>query len=387
MKYIPILFSLLLWSGNMWGQKTADSLLLSHIQTVPLALETDLEGLTKYLIQPVQKQEDQLRSIYLWLIHNIKYDTAALNNERINKNNQDILRRKKAICWGYSTLLEAMCEIANIPATIISGYVKAPLDQIPFLKYPTHAWNAVQLEGTWHLLDATWDSGLINSSSEFYNKFGETYYRTSPNKFIANHLPASPQWQLLDCPISIETFQLSTDSLLTAIENSDCSTVSDSITNYAALTYYDQLLLKAINAYQFNPTEENRRELGHTQIEYQEHLSDLAEALQTTQKIDSLLLVQLQMIELCEVANELTDLYDTQLENCAYNYFNYAVALSLVPLTSENEQKMTQKMLFYFQQASQWLKALPRNMFTEQALDQSKSYSDYLQKRLSANEN
>ncbi len=387
MKYIPILFSLLLWSGNMKGQTKADSLLLQHIQTVPLTLETDLEGLTNYLIQPVHKEQDKLRSIYLWLIHTIQYDIAAVDNERINKNNQDILRRKKAICWGYSTLLKAMCEIANIPATIISGYVKTSLDTTPFLKYPTHAWNAVQIEDSWYLLDATWDSGLINSPSDFYEKFGETYYCTTPSTFITNHLPASPKWQLLDCPISVETFQLSTDSLLTTIENSNCSTVSDSITNYARLTYYDQLLLEAINTYQFNPTEANRRELGHTQIEYQEYLSELAETLQANQHIDSLLLVQLQMIELCEVANELTDLYDTQLENCAYNYFNYAVALSQVSLTPENEAQLTRKMLFYFQQATQQLEALPQNIFTEQAIDQSKSYRTYLQKRLSAIEN
>lgn len=387
MKYLFILFFLLLSSFNSWSQKTIDSILLQHIQTVPLTLETDLEGLTKYLVRPVLKKEEKLRSIYLWIIHNIQYDTSAVDNKRINRNNQDILKRKKAICWGYSTLLKAMCETAGIPVVIISGYVKTSLNQTPFLKYPTHAWNAVQIEDHWHLLDATWDSGLLYSSSDFYEKFGEKYYCTSPTKFITNHLSASPKWQLLDCPISIETFQLSTDSLLTTIESSNCSTVSDSITTYAGSTYYDQLMLKAIETYQFNPTEENRRELGHTQIEYQEYLSDLAEVLQANQNIDSLLLVQLQMIELCEVANELTNLFDTQLENCAYNYFNYAVALSQVSLTSANEEQMTRKMLFYFQQASQQLENLPQNIFTEQAIKQSKSYSDYLNKRLTTTKN
>ncbi len=387
MKYLFTILFIFVWSFNTWSQKSIDSLLLQHIQTVPLALKSDLKGLTEYLITPVQRQEEKLRSIYLWIIHNIEYDNAAVDNERINKNNEDILRRKKAICWGYSTLLKSMCEIANIPTTVISGYVKTSLDQIPFLKYPTHSWNAAKINDRWYLLDATWDSGLLNNQSDFYEKFGEKYYCTSPKKFIINHLPASPKWQLLDCPISIETFQLSTDSLLSAIEISDCSTITDSITNYAELSYHDQLLLKAINTYQFNPTEDNRRELGHTQIEYQEYLSDLADALQANQNIDSLLMVQKQMIELCEVANELTDLFDTQLENCAYNYFNYAVALSQVSLTPENEEQLTRKMLFYFQQASQQLEALPQNIFTEQAIEQSKSYRDYLQKRLSAIEN
>ena len=104
MKYILILFSWLLWSGSIWGQRTTDSLLLQHIQKVPLTLETDIEGLTNYLVHPFQKEEDKLRSIYLWLIHTIQYDTSALDNKRINKNNQDILNRKKAICWGLSLI-------------------------------------------------------------------------------------------------------------------------------------------------------------------------------------------------------------------------------------------------------------------------------------------
>lgn len=384
MKNLFTLLFFFLWSFNIWSQTTIDSLLLQHIQKVPFTLNTDIEGLTKYLIQPAQTEAEKLRSIYLWLIHSIKYDVAAIDNKkRINKNNQDILTRKKAICWGYSTLLKSMCEIANIPATVISGYVKTSLNGMPFLKYPTHAWNAVQIEDRWYLLDATWDSGLLDSPSDFYEKFGEKYFFTSPNKFITNHLPANPQWQLLDCPISIKTFQLSTDSMLITIKNSNCTAIFDSVTNYATLTYHDQLLLKAISAYQFNPTEDNRKELGHTQIEYQEYLSDLAIELQSAQNIDSLLLIQLQMIDLCEVADELTDLFDTQLENCAYNYFNYAVALSQVSLTPENEQQMIQKMLFYFQQASEQLEALPRNMFIEQAIEQSESYSEYLNKRLS----
>lgn len=28
-----------------------------------------------------------------------------------------------------------------------------------------HAWNAVFLEGRWHLVDSTWGSGLVDSST------------------------------------------------------------------------------------------------------------------------------------------------------------------------------------------------------------------------------
>lgn len=31
----------------------------------------------------------------------------------------------------------------------------------------THAWNAVYLEGRWHLLDSTWGSGNVDTSGKF----------------------------------------------------------------------------------------------------------------------------------------------------------------------------------------------------------------------------
>ena len=145
---------------------------------------------------------------------------------------------------------------------------------------------------------------------------------------------------------------------------------------------FERRLYTAINAYQFNPTDDNRRELAHTQIEYQEYLSDLADQLQIDNKIDSLLLLQTQMIDLCETAGTLTTLFDTQLENCAYNYFNYAVALSQMELTADNEKQVLTTMLASFQKARVQLEDLQQNIFVEQALEQCKGYIEYLEGRL-----
>ena len=134
------------------GQNLTDEELLAHIHKMEDATATDVKKLGKYLIQPSNNEKQRFRSIYLWLIHQIDYDLKALKNRRINRSNDDILRRKKAICWGYATLLKALCKEANIKVEIISGYVKTDLEKAPFLKYPNHAWNAVQLEGQWYLV-------------------------------------------------------------------------------------------------------------------------------------------------------------------------------------------------------------------------------------------
>lgn len=376
-----VLIALFLFSTVSFGQER-DSSLLAYVQITPSSLLTDLPNLVDYLTTPYTAKEDQFRSIYLWLTHYIEYDDEAINNKRINQNNQDILDRRKAICWGYATLLKAMCEQVEIPISIITGYVRLDLKEAPFLKYPNHAWNAVQLNGKWHLVDATWDSQHIKIPSAFYQRFKTTYYLPNPAHFITNHLPADPQWQLLKCPINIAAFQQPVDTLLQIVAEIDCDTIELSIIPYEPINYYDQQLQRAINVYQFNPTDDNRRELANTQIEYQEYLSEKTERLQKEQKIDSLISVQVQMIELCEVANSLTDLFDTQKENCAYNYFNHAVALSQLELTTENEQQNLKDMQRYFELAAAKLATLPQNIFTEQALQLSKDYVEYLNERL-----
>ena len=383
MKQFCFLLLLLTSSTVLSAQIDKDSSkVLPSIVAVDKAIATDVKKLTAYLIKPANNDSEKLQRLYQWVIHNISYDTAALNNKRINHSNQDILNRKKAICWGYATLLKAMCDQAGIPAIIITGYAKNSFQKAPFLKYPNHAWNAVQINEEWQLVDATWDSGLLGKVSEFDLKFQQDYYCTPPKYFLTNHLPTIPQWQLIDCPIQVADFALAPDTIVQLAQSKDCSTTQNALQLDIYANDFERRLYTAINAYQFNPTDNNRRELAHAQIEYQEYLSDLADQLQVDSKIDSLLLLQTQMIDLCETASALTTLFDTQLENCAYNYFNYAVALSQVELTTDNEEQILTTMLTSFQKARIQLEGLQQNIFIEQALEQCKGYIEYLEERL-----
>jgi len=82
-----------------------------------------------------------------------------------------------------------MCDQAAIPAVILTGYAKTSFQEAPFLKYPNHAWNAIKIGDTWQLVDATWDSGSLRKDSDFFLKFQEDYYCTTPAYFLTNHLP------------------------------------------------------------------------------------------------------------------------------------------------------------------------------------------------------
>jgi hypothetical protein len=327
---------------------------------------------------------EKVRSIFQWLIRNIEYDKKAYQNgnRRLNRSDKDILERKKAICWGYASLFKNLCTIAGIKSEIISGYSRNNLETAPKIEEPNHAWNAVKIDSTWHLLDATWQSGYLYVKSDFEKKFGHSYFLTPPQFFIANHLPNNPNWQLLKCPISIAEYQQSPDSILSIIAHKKCISKEEVETLYALPTA-EKRIQNAIQAYEFNPTEANKRELAHAHIDYETHLSETAERFQLEKQFDSLQSVQLKMIQLCETAEQLTQLFDTQKENCAYNYFNYAVLLTqLNQKQKKQDLQKWEEILDYFEKSKVKLAALPQNFFTQQAIERCDDYIDYSQRQI-----
>jgi len=366
--------------------QTDFSIIEKHVKNTPDSIEFDIAKLMDYLVISATNEKDKVTSIYQWLIRNIKYDHVAYKNgnRRINRSNQDILKRKEAICWGYATLFKAMCEEINIPCEIISGYGRTSLNAKPDLESPNHAWNSVQIDSIWYLLDATWDSNASGAVSDFERKYGHTYFLTPPKYFLVNHLPAAPDWQLLKCPITPEEYQLSAAAIVVLAERNGCETSTEQ-PSLTQISIQDKRLMIAIKTYQFNPTEQNKRELGFAQLDYEAYLTEISERLQLAQDFDSLLIVQGEMIQLCETAAQLTELFDTQKENCAYNFFNYAVTLTQVTVNAaESDIQKWTNVLSYLEKAQEQLKILPQNMFTENALAHCIDYIAYAKSNIEA---
>jgi len=359
--------------------QTDMTIIEKHIKNTPDSIEFDITKLTKYLIAPATNEKEKVVSIYQWLIRNIQYDRIAYQNgnKRINRSNKDILERGKAICWGYATLFQAMCAEIDIPCEIISGYGRTTLDAEPNLESPNHAWNSVKIDNVWYLLDTTWDSGVIGGVSDFEQKYGHNYFLTPPKYFLVNHLPADPNWQLVACPISPEEYKLSTTAIVTLAEREGCEKTTE-LAEVEQMQIQDKRLMTAIQAYEYNPTKMNRRELAFAHLDYEAYLTEISERLQLKQDFDSLLMVQTEMIQLCETAAQLTDLFDTQKENCAYNFFNYAVALTQVTSNeAEPDIQKWMKVVNYLEHAQTRLKDLPQNTFTEDALRLCADYITY----------
>ncbi len=373
----------LLISAFVYGQ-SKDNLSFVHIdnhaQNTPFEVEKEVSLLANYLTKPALNDFDKARSFYVWLTTNVVYDMQAYKNgrQRINKSNEDILKRKRAVCFGYSKFFKALCDEVGLSSQVISGYSKGSLTSTPKLEEPDHAWNAVKLEGKWYLLDATWGAGVVYRKSDFVHEFSDEYFLTLPEKLIVNHLPADPMWQLLPCAISAKDFKDSPNNLLKKVSDvpQDCVNYADSLAVFEQLDYHQKMLKTAINTYTFNPSQQNAKRLGHAYMDYEAYLDAKAVKLQASNAIDQLMAIQQEMIQTSEQAKKYTTLYDRQKENLAYTYMNLAATLSKrLPDFEANQDyyemvNIYEEILPYFEKAKEMLDALPPSLFIESALEQ-----------------
>ena len=386
-----ILFLLLSFSWmSLTAQPGRDHRSLDrHARRAPAALQEDLSALVAYLVEAAESEEEKARVIYVWITEHIRYDETAYRagRGRINRSNADILRRGQAVCFGYATLFRDMCVQAGLTAEVISGYSKGTLTAAPGLAEVDHAWNAVQLDGEWRLLDATWGSSVVQKENNFVQVEAETYWLTSPERFVLNHLPSQPMWQLLDCPITPATFRQSPAAIQAALTATEpCFYYADSIRRWRVLPPSRRRLESARTAFRYHPTAANRNELGHSYFDYAGTLSDRAEVLQADGALDSLIRVQEAIIAACSRGwRYAAQRYDWQTELYVNVLINQAVARYQAqaletPPDPEKVQATYATMQRLLSQALELLDELPPDSFyARQVRAQCRSYLEMVE--------
>lgn len=267
-----ILILLVLSYTNIYAQSNSSNFeeIDAHALAAPEQVSTNTSSLAKYLSQVATTDLEKVRGIYTWMTHHIRYDvetylnwgvghTVMVDDTKAERKRimQETLKNRLGVCQGYSELFDALCKKMGIKSYIIVGYSKSygTHNIVKEIVEPDHTWNAVWIDEQWHLIDPTWGSGFINQSLTFTPSPDNRFFLTAPDKLIYTHLPADPMWQLLDCPISFDTFKQDSSSIqLAAQKEKVCYVFQDSIRRFLQLPSKEQELVTAQHAYDFNPT-------------------------------------------------------------------------------------------------------------------------------------
>ena len=152
---------------------------------------------------------DQHWIIFYWIAYNITYDTVSyFSKNYADQTAEGVFRNRKGVCAGYANLYKYLCDALQLPCEVVSGYAKGyGFDTRKGVPTDTdHAWNAVQIDDHWYLLDSTWGAGHLNNESNFVKELTPFYFLTRPSQMIYNHLPENDKWQLLKTPITMAQY-------------------------------------------------------------------------------------------------------------------------------------------------------------------------------------
>ena len=170
------------------------------MQSVELAFKKPKEGLprvVKSLTASAGGTAAKVKVLHDWICDNIAYDTDMYFSGRVSKQDyESVLKKKKAVCSGYSSLMIEMCRLAGVEAIGIHGYSKGFGYQGKIGTKTDHEWNAINMGNKWQLIDVTWDAGYVDYKTFVKHYSTEWLYRT-PEQFIYSHLPENDEYQYL----------------------------------------------------------------------------------------------------------------------------------------------------------------------------------------------
>lgn len=199
---------------------------------VPVSLSRTTYHLAKELTADCHSDLEKVRSIYVWMTHNISYDMLSFEvGHYPDYRPRAVLNNREALCGGYAELFAALCVEAEVNCKIINGFSKGyGYEPGSTFEVINHAWNAVEIDGVWHPVDATWGATSRNNS-KVKNPMREAYFLPPPEQFLLDHLPEIAAWQLVHNPISLEEFEAGELSIKAKLDESGNFNYQDSLTS------------------------------------------------------------------------------------------------------------------------------------------------------------
>lgn len=189
----------------------------NYARNTPETQAKSISTLANYLNKAAHNDVQKTRLAFTWIATHVKYDAEGFNTDNITNEGCEattVLKKRVAVCEGYSNLFAELGTAMGLEVVKITGYAKGwAYDASEGFDKSNHAWNAVKVDGKWKLLDATWGSGYAveakpgdNKHIKAVTKFDPYWFDVDPQEFIFSHLPEENKWQLLGNPISMKQY-------------------------------------------------------------------------------------------------------------------------------------------------------------------------------------
>ncbi len=286
--------------------------------------DTALREFTKLLVSRAENDLEKIRAIHQFVIHFLDYDHQRLYSERyrVNQNIHQILLRRRGICSDYARLIAQMSGYAGIDCRTITGFSKQLGKNSDISETPDHVWNLVNIDNSYYLLDATWDSNTLYADDRFKREYGVDYFLTPPHLFIKNHYPVLDFFQLLDCPVAFTEFVEGVDTV--RFRDSCSFSYRDSILEFYTQPVVSRKIVENKRAFLLNASVKNKYAWGHAIIDDAILIKERADSLYFLDKCAQALPLYESSLASFVHASELARLYEWQTVAYGLCHLNYA---------------------------------------------------------------
>jgi len=150
--------------------------------------EKTLDSLAAYLTEGAKNDTEKARSVFSWVVNRLEYDVGGLMNGTLsNKSPADVMLDRKGACGAYAAVFSALATLAGLKSVIVTGYTKGALSaRMQSVGRVNHAWNAVQIDGQWRMVDATWAAGYVKGNT-FVRKLDNFYFLVPAENLVLSH--------------------------------------------------------------------------------------------------------------------------------------------------------------------------------------------------------
>jgi transglutaminase-like putative cysteine protease len=169
------------------------------VASMPPDAEKSIASVARYIADRDSTPAGRLKAAHDWVADRIAYDAPSYAAHVYPPQDaQAVFDRRVGVCAGYAQLLAALGKALGLEVAYVTG--DARTDGMRETG-EGHAWNAARVDGRYFLIDATWDSGTIDSP-KFEKHYRTDYYLTPPDVFSVDHFPSDERWQLRKTPLS-----------------------------------------------------------------------------------------------------------------------------------------------------------------------------------------
>lgn len=144
---------------------------------------TDIETVKNNILSQLGGTDYQkVLEIHDYLVENIEYDSTY--QEIGSYSIYGALVGNKCVCEGYAKAFKYLANAAGLRCEIMQGTATNSSGQTE-----SHAWNCVEINGTWYEIDPTWDDPIIvGGNGRVTNDIKYKYFLKGTDTFEKDHV-------------------------------------------------------------------------------------------------------------------------------------------------------------------------------------------------------